>query len=146
MLRKWKFAVILSDKWEARNKFSTSLHYSFWRNGQDNFSTILNCEWFSLKLPHYHCRKITFKLRFSWLLHDGSSHEHSIIGKKINMVSSYNLTASTSYFACCFFIFHVTLSVLKRRKWNLKLYILLIYLHDEILEIIYHLNLDSTPL
>ena len=129
MLRKWNFAVILSEKWVFKNKFSTSLHYSFWRNGQENFSIIMNYEWFSFRLPHYHCRKITFKLLFSWLHHVGSSHQyqHSIIGKKINMVSSHNLTTSAqvilpvfAIFAkmLIFFIFHVTLSVLKRRKWN----------------------------
>ena len=126
MWRKWNFAVLLSDKWVVKKNFSTSLN-SFWKNGQENFSIILNCEWFSLKSPHYNCRKITFKLLFSWLLHDGS-HQHSIIGKKINIVSSHNLTTLTQVIlpvfaifgkkANFFFIFHVTLSVLKRRKWN----------------------------
>ena len=82
MLTKWNFAVILSDKWVVKNKFLTSLHYSFWRSGQENFSIIRNCGWFSTKLRHYQCPKLTFKLRFSWLLLHGLSQQHSIIGKK----------------------------------------------------------------
>ena len=82
LLRKWNFAVILSDNRVVKNKFSTSLHHSFWRNRQGSFSIILNCEWFSSKWPRYQCPKSTFKLLLSWLPENGSSHQHCIIGKK----------------------------------------------------------------
>ena len=101
------------------------MHYSFWQNGQENSSIILNCEWFSAKSPHCQCPKITFKLLFSWLLHDGSSHQHSIIETKINMMPCHNLATSAQvispvlpfcYFFIYIYIFHVTLSVWNRRK------------------------------
>ena len=56
--------------------------------------------WMALsKSPLCQCPKITFKLLFGWLLHNGSSHQHSIIGKKIklNMVSWHNLMTSTLF-------------------------------------------------
>ena len=74
-----------------KNKVSKSLHCSFWRNGQGNFSItqncgiksqshciiplaetdkdifsiILNCGWFFSKSPHYQFAKINLKLVFS---------------------------------------------------------------------------------
>ena len=124
MLGKWNFAVILSDKWVVENKFSTLLHYSFWRNGQGNSSIILNCEWLS-KSPHYQRPKVTFKL---FLADFFMTVQHSIIGKRINRVSWHKLMTSTQVISpffvifgkmLFFFVFHVTLSFLKRRKWNL---------------------------
>ena len=98
MFRKWKFAVILSDKWVVTNKVSTLLHYSFWRNRQGHFSIILNSEWFYSKSPHCQCLEISFKLLFSWLLHNSfiTPTLHSW-GKKWNMVSWHNLMTSTLF-------------------------------------------------
>ena len=96
-------------KMSSLDKFSKSLHYFFWRNGEGNFSIILKCEWLYSKSPHYQCPKITFKLLFSWLLHDGSSHQHPIIGKKINMVSWHNLTTSTKVISPVFAIIGIFL-------------------------------------
>ena len=115
-------------------KVLTWLHYSFWRNGQEHFFIVLTSECFFSKSPHCQCLKINFKLRFSQLLHSGSSQQPSIIGKKINMVSwRYLMTSALfkSYLACfChfgevsnLFVFLITLSVLMLKKRNACSYI-----------------------
>ena len=57
ILGKLNFAVILSERWVAKNKVSL-LHYSYWRNRQGHFFIILNFEWFFSKSPHCLCLKI----------------------------------------------------------------------------------------
>ena len=91
ILRKWNFAVILSDKWEVKNKVLILLHYSFWRRGSI-FQKFWIVSVFFSKSHHCQCPKITFKLLFSILLHNGSSHQHSIIGKKLNEIWCHNIT------------------------------------------------------
>ena len=99
------------------------MYYSFWRNELVHFFIILNCEWFFLKSPHCLCLKIKFN-------YSGSSHQCSIIGKKVNIMLQHHLMMSTLFkkviepvFAIfvkflIFFVFHVTLSVLLLKKWN----------------------------
>ena len=88
-VKEMEFAVILSDKWVIKNKVSTLLHYSFWRNGQGQLSIILNCKWFFSKSSHCQCLKITFKL-LSWLSSAMVHHTNTPLLEKIklNMVSS----------------------------------------------------------
>ena len=128
-LRKRNFAVLSSNKRVVKNKVSMLLHYYFWRNRQGHFYIILNCEWLFSKSPHCQCLKIKFKPHFSWLFHSGLSQQHSIIRKKLNMVSWHNLLTSTLFKSCLdcfgcfeiflmFLVFHVTLSVLMLKKWN----------------------------
>ena len=125
MSGKWNVAVILSEKWVVKNKVLL-LHYCYWRNGQGHFFIILNFEWFFSKSPHCLCLKINFKLCLSRLLQSGSSHQFSIIGKKINIVSwhiwwrqhLFSLFFSIFGKFPVFFVFHVTLSVLMLKKWN----------------------------
>ena len=116
-------------KWVVKKKVSALLHYYFWRNREGYFFIILNCEWLFSKLPHCQCLKIKFKPHFSWLFHSGLSQHHSIIRKKLNIVSWHNLLTSTLFKSCLdclasfeifliFLVLHVTLSVLMLKKWN----------------------------
>ena len=123
ILKKWKFPIILSAKWVVKNKVSKLLHYSFSIRVQGHFSRILNCEWLFWNLTHCHCPKISFKLLFSWLLHNGSSHQHSIIGKKLNIVS-WHIWWRQHFLFCFSHFWEISnffcLPVLMLKKWNFK--------------------------
>ena len=132
------FAVTLSDKWVVKNKVSL-LHYSYWRDGQRRFFIILNFESFFSKSPHCLCLKINFKLRFSRLVHSGSSHQYSIILKKMWW---HNLMTSTLFYklfslffpllgSFYFFVFHITLSVLMLKKGKFVIFIVILTVNNK---------------
>ena len=99
------------------------------RNKQVHFFIVLTSEWFFSKSPRCQWLKINFKLRFSQLLHSGSSQQPLIIGEKnkngvMTLFNDVNTFLQLCSLFCHFweilnlFVFLITLSVLMLKKWN----------------------------